>query len=49
MYYINKFGSLEKVVVYDITYDTKDGFPQFLTYIDGQWIRKSAKHFRPID
>ena len=48
MYYTNKFGNQEKVVVYDITYDTADGFPKFLIYLDGQWIRKSAKYFKPI-
>ena len=32
--------------VYDITYD-KAGYPQFLIYKDGEWVRKSAKHFRP--
>lgn len=32
--------------VYDITYD-KAGYPHFLIYKDGQWIRMSAKHFRP--
>lgn len=36
----------EIVDVYDITYD-KTGFPHFLIYIDGQWLRKSAKYFRP--
>ena len=32
--------------VFDITYD-KNGYPRFLVYKDGQWIRMSAKHFRP--
>lgn len=32
--------------VYDITYD-KAGYPHFLIYKDGQWVRMSAKHFRP--
>ena len=34
--------------VYDITYD-KAGYPHFLIYHDGQWIRMSAKHFKPYD
>lgn len=34
--------------VYDITYD-KAGFPHFLIYKDGQWIRMSAKYFRPYN
>lgn len=34
--------------VYDVTYD-KSGYPHFLIYKDGQWIRKSAKHFKPVD
>ena len=35
-------------IVYDITYD-KAGYPHFLIYKDGQWIRMSAKHFRPYN
>ena len=34
--------------VYDISYD-KAGYPHFLIYKDGQWVRMSAKHFRPYD
>lgn len=36
------------VIIYDISYDSK-GYPLFLIYIDGQWIRKSAKYFKPIE
>ena len=32
--------------VYDISYD-KAGYPHFLIYKDGQWLRMSAKYFRP--
>lgn len=32
--------------VYDITYDS-NGYPHFLIYEDGQWLRKSAKNFIP--
>lgn len=32
--------------IFDVTYD-KAGYPRFLIYKDGQWIRMSAKHFRP--
>lgn len=32
--------------VFDITYD-KVGYPHFLIYKDEQWVRMSAKHFRP--
>lgn len=32
--------------VFDITYD-KSGYPHFLIYRDGEWVRISAKHFRP--
>ena len=32
--------------VYDITYN-KAGYPHFLIYKDGEWVRMSAKHFRP--
>lgn len=34
--------------VYDITYD-KAGYPHFLIYKEGQWLRVSAKYFRPIN
>lgn len=34
--------------VFDISYDKK-GYPHFLIYKDNQWIRISAKHFRPIE
>lgn len=33
--------------IYDITYD-KNGYPQFLIFKDGQWIRRSAKYFTPV-
>lgn len=40
----------EKIVeVYNITYETISGYPQFLIYEDGQWLRKSAKHFKPYE
>lgn len=32
--------------VYDITYDNT-GYPHFLIYKDSQWVRMSAKYFRP--
>lgn len=32
--------------VYDITYDSV-GYPHFLIYDNGQWLRVSAKHFVP--
>ena len=35
------------VSVYDVTYD-KSGFPHFLIYKNGEWVRMSAKHFRPV-
>lgn len=44
---INK-NSGESYTVYDITYD-KAGYPHFLIYKDGQWLRMSAKYFRPYD
>ena len=34
--------------VFDVTYDNA-GYPRFLIYKDGQWIRISAKHFRPLE
>ena len=34
--------------VFDITYD-KNGYPRFLIYNNGQWMRISAKHFRPLE
>lgn len=33
--------------VCDITYDNT-GYPHFLVYKDNQWLRMSAKHFRPM-
>ena len=33
--------------VFNISYDKK-GYPHFLVYKDGQWVRMSAKHFKPI-
>lgn len=36
----------EYVEVYDISYDSS-GYPLFLIYQDGQWIRRSAKEFKP--
>lgn len=38
----------ETYEVYDITYD-KVGYPHFLIYKDNQWLRMSAKHFRPLN
>ena len=34
--------------VYDVAYD-KTGYPHFLVYENGQWVRMSAKHFAPVD
>ena len=36
------------VEVYDVMYDST-GYPHFLIYRDGQWLRISAKHFMPED
>lgn len=47
MIVVNK-NSNEQYSVYDITYDN-NGYPRFLIYKDGQWLRMSAKHFRPYD
>lgn len=44
---INKNND-KNYTVYDITYD-KAGYPHFLIYKDGQWLRMSAKYFRPYD
>lgn len=32
--------------VYDVVYN-KAGYPHFLIYRNGEWVRMSAKHFRP--
>lgn len=45
MWYV--YDEPTKVTIYDISYNST-GYPIFLIYIDGQWIRKSAKYFRPI-
>jgi hypothetical protein len=34
------------VKVYDITYD-RHGYPRFLIWEYGRWLRVSAKHFVP--
>jgi hypothetical protein len=44
---INK-DNCENYKIYDISYD-KAGYPHFLIYKDGQWVRMSAKHFRPYN
>ena len=46
MMVINKNNNKE-YEVFDITYDNV-GYPHFLIYKDGQWIRMSAKNFKPI-
>ena len=46
MMVINKNNNKE-YEVFDITYDN-NGYPRFLIYNDGQWLRMSAKNFRPI-
>ena len=33
--------------IYDVTYD-KAGYPHFLIYKNGEWVRMSAKYFRPV-
>lgn len=38
----------KKVTIYDISYD-KNGYPLFLTFINNQWVRKSAKYFVPCE
>lgn len=42
---INKNDN-QTYTVYDIAYD-KVAYPHFLIYKDGQWLRLSAKYFRP--
>lgn len=37
-----------EVTVYDVTYD-KHGYPLFLIYFFGQWLRRSAKFFSPVE
>lgn len=34
--------------VFDIAYN-KVGYPNFLIYKDGQWLRMSAKYFKPVE
>ena len=43
---LNNNDSGEDYKVYDITYH-KTGYPHFLVYKVNQWVRMSAKHFRP--
>ena len=44
---INKNNN-EKYEVFDIIYNNA-GYPHFLIYKDGQWLRMSAKYFRPYN
>lgn len=44
---VNKING-KNYTVYDVTYD-KAGYPHFLIYKDGQWLRLSAKYFRPYN
>ena len=37
---------MQEYEIYDITYN-QTGFPQFLIFKNNQWLRISAKHFRP--
>jgi len=37
----------EMYEVYDIVYN-KAGYPHFLIYKNGEWLRLSAKHFTPF-
>lgn len=46
MMVINKNNNKE-YEIFDITYNNV-GYPHFLIYKDSQWIRMSAKHFKPI-
>ncbi len=38
----------EMYEVYDIVYN-KAGYPHFLIYKNGEWVRLSAKHFKPLN
>ena len=47
MFYVYEKGNLtDKKLVYDIQY--KRGYPFFILYENGQWIRRSAKHYIPV-
>lgn len=35
-------------IVYDVTYNNS-GYPHFLIYKNGQWLRQSAKYFYPAE
>ena len=37
---------LNRYTVYDIQYDSA-GYPHFLIFKDGEWLRQSAKHYVP--
>lgn len=42
---VNKIDG-SRATVYDISYD-KSGYPLFLVYENGKWLRRSAKHYMP--
>lgn len=43
---VTEKSSGTKYHVHDIIYN-KAGYPQFLIYTEGQWVRRSAKYFKP--
>lgn len=43
-----EWSSGDRYKVYDISYN-KAGYPHFLIYKEGQWLRVSAKYFHPIN
>ena len=47
MYYMGNCNCPVATIIYDISYNS-NGYPLFLIYVDGQWIRKSAKYFKPM-
>ena len=52
-YVYTEYGEVEMVrrqkryTVHNVLNDN-NGYPMFLIYKDGQWLYRSAKHFRPI-
>lgn len=45
--YLTEKETGDVYAIYDISYN-KNGYPHFLVYKDGQWMRMSAKHFKPV-
>ena len=47
-FFVTNKNNGEMYEVYDVVYN-KAGYPHFLIYKDGEWVRISAKYFKPFE